>query len=248
MTRYLARFLISLAVPVTAAGLAIQANAQMLTFEFHGTLTEVVSDPYGFADEWGSVGDPFWGTLSYDPTWQNSMGAVSTNPQNHSVTYMYLSGGRYPAEQAITMSLSTPSQTRQIGDTLINASFLNVWGSPGNYGFSCEGEYAHGFGLGFNLADVTGAGLSGTSVPSSLDLNNWASHYVDIWGLPAGGYVRGDITSIQVVPEPRAEMMFALGIIVWILKRRITVHGASFQPARAGRQCGYPETGHALRP
>lgn len=218
MTRKFVRFLSSLILLMTGVCLAVQASAQMLTFEFSGTLSEVVSDPLGEAVKWGSVGDPFWGTLSFDPTWQNA--------NNGSGYYTYNPAGD-PAEQAITMFLNTPSAHHQIGINPVNLVSLSVGGSPGDYTFSCSGEYGNGYLMGLFLSDATGAGISGTSMPSNLNLDDWTSHYIDIWGFQAGGHVQGDIMSIQVVPEPRADLVMGLGFILWLLRRRATIQGAS---------------------
>ncbi len=218
MTRKFARFLRSPILLFTGVCLAAQANAQMLTFEFSGTISQVVSDPSGEAVKWGSVGDPFSGTLSFDPTWQNV--------NNGSGYYTYNPAGD-PAEQGITMFLNTPSAHHQIGINPVNQVSLSVGGSPGDYNFSCSAEYGNGYLMGLFLSDATGAGISGTSVPSNLNLNDWTSHYINIWGFQAGGHVQGDITSIQLVPEPRADVMMGLGITLWILRRRATVQVAS---------------------
>jgi hypothetical protein len=220
MTRKFVRFLSSLILLVTGVCLAAQVNAQMLTFEFSGTLSQVVDDPSGEAAKWGSVGDAFWGTLSFDPTWQNA--------NNGSGYYTYNPAGD-PAEQAITMFLNTASAQHQIGINPVNLVSLSVGGSPGNYNFSCSGEYGNGYLMGLFLSDPAGAGISGNSMPSNLNLADWSSHYINIWGFQAGGTVQGEIASIQVevVPEPRAVIMMGLGIVLWILGRRTTVQGAS---------------------
>jgi hypothetical protein len=218
MKRYIARAVVSLCPAAIAGCFAVQANAQMLTFEFSGTLTQVVLNPGGNEDNWGSVGDPFWGTLSFDPTRQNAVGPYYINPQYNIASYQY-DFGTDPVEQAITMSLSTPSTTRQIGNTTINASFLQIGDSVGDCTFTCWGEYGHDAYINFNLADATGSGISGFCVPSNLNLNDWATHYVDITGLSGGDYVRGEITAITLIPEPRVEMMIGLGFTIWSLKQ-----------------------------
>ncbi|MGA2280377.1 MAG: hypothetical protein ABSG80_08760 [Verrucomicrobiota bacterium] len=214
--KYRVRHFVSLILTTAVAYLTVQANAQMLTFEFSGTLTEVGNDP--LAGTWGSVGDPFWGYLSFDPTWQNSNGSSFVDLNNDG-WYNYPNAyAQTPAEQAITMSLSTPSRTAQTENAPFNPTYLIAGGSPGNYTFSCQGNWYGELAMSFILTDATGAGISGTSIPSNLDLNDWAIHYVDIEG--GAGNVQGDITSIQLVPEPRVEMMIGLGIIVWSLRRR----------------------------
>jgi hypothetical protein len=210
MTRKFARFLSSLILLMTGFWLAVQANAQMLTFEFNGTLNQVINDPSGEAAKWGSVGDPFWGTLSFDPTWQNA--------NNGSGDYTY-DPASDPAGQAITMFLNTPSAHHQIGINPVNLVTLSVGGSPGNYTFCCSGEYGNGYLMELVLTDPAGAGISGTSLPSNLNLNDWAGHYINVWGFQAGGDVQGDITSIQLVPEPHIGMVIGLGIVVWGLRR-----------------------------
>src|SRR5689334_19922600 len=110
MARPLARSSISFILMATAVYFTSRANAEMLTFSFSGTLTEVVGD-YGTTDGWGSVGDPFWGTLSFDPTWQN-LNNQHLNSTGDYGFYDYLLY-RDPPEQTISFSLSTPSVTRQ---------------------------------------------------------------------------------------------------------------------------------------
>jgi hypothetical protein len=217
MTRPLVRSFILLILTVTAVYFTSLAHAEMLTFSFSGTLTEVVGD-YGATDGWGSVGDPFWGTLSFDPTWQNlnNQHLISTGDYGFYDYLLY----RDPPEQAITFSLSTPSVTRQVPNGALNVTTLTAGFYQGNHFFSCDGEYAHGASIWFNLADATGAGISGANIPSNLDLSNWAIHYVDIHGLTQGAKVRGEITSLQLVPEPRTELVVGLGFIAWGLAQR----------------------------
>ena len=109
MKKFFIRPIISLTLSMAAACVGAQANAEMLTFAFSGTLTEVVGDP-GSTDGWGVVGDPFWGTLSYDPTWQNSNNGHLNNTGDYAFYDYALE--RDPPERAITLSLSTPSLTR----------------------------------------------------------------------------------------------------------------------------------------
>lgn len=209
-------------IPLAAvACLAVRANAQLLTFEFQGTLTEVVSDPYGLADAWGSVGDPFWGYLSYDLSYHDpTSGFVMGDTEFYG--YREFSD---PAGATITLSLSTPSQQQLIPGASGLAQAM-VTDNPANDMFVLSGEYAHGFYLGLYLTDATGTAVSDTGLPANLDLSNWASsHYVNITGFPDGGYVRGDITFIQVVPEPRTETLIAMGIGVWSLRRRVCCSG-----------------------
>jgi len=44
---------------------ALKAKAEMVTFEFRGTITEIVNGSMGlgYAAHWGSPGDPFWDTF-----------------------------------------------------------------------------------------------------------------------------------------------------------------------------------------
>jgi hypothetical protein len=211
--------------PTVAVCLAATANAQMLTFDFSGTLTQVVPDNSGFPDIWGSVGDPFSGTLSFDPTWLNSPNDTDFGGDSTRVDYGY-ERGRDPAEQAITMDISTPFAHKYIGvnPTDIGPDII-INDTQGNCSFTCWGEYGGSYLLNLILTDPTGPGLSGTSVPSDLDLSDWATHEVVLGG--PGGNVYGEITSLQVVPEPRAEMMLGVGIIIWSFARRTIFQAAS---------------------
>src|SRR5690349_3118977 len=111
MKTYITRSVIPLALQVAATSLALQVNGQMLTFEFSGSLTEVMNDPYGYASEWGSVGDPFTGYLSYDPSfWNINPGGGNASTEE----YYYKADGYSDPEAAITFSISTPSMSGQI--------------------------------------------------------------------------------------------------------------------------------------
>lgn len=225
MKTYLARTVVSLCSMAIAGCLAVQANAQMLTFEFGGTLTQVTPDNSGLPAIWGSEGDPFGGTLSFDPSWLNSN-------SNGSGFYSYLyNQSQFPTEQQISLSISTPSDSRQIGPNsgVQNIVVLRINDTPGDCLLNCAGEYGGSWILDFTLSDPVGSGLNGTSVPSNLNLNDWATHYVQMNG--PGGMVQGNITSLQLispqsvtpqfVPEPSVVTMLSLGVIGLLLKWRV---------------------------
>jgi hypothetical protein len=140
-----------------------------------------------------------------------------------------------PAEQAITMSFNTAAKSTQLLISTLDGSYLIAGGTPGNYTFECQGNWVGG-GEGlmeFVLGNTTGAGISGTSVPSNLDLNDWTVHYVALQGNAGAAGLQANITSIQLlssqavipqfVPEPSLVAMLSLGIIALLLQRRLKV-------------------------
>jgi hypothetical protein len=211
MKTYLTRTVVSVLSAVIAVCLSVQTHAQILTFEFSGTLSEVNAAD-SLTAGFGSVGDPFWGNLSFDPTWQNSVGSAFVNLKNQG-WYPYYPDD--PAEQAITMSFNTAAKSTQLLISTLDGSYLIAGGTPGNYTFECQGNWVGG-GEGlmeFVLGNTTGAGISGTSVPSNLDLNDWTVHYVALQGNAGAAGLQANITSIQMVPEPGAKLMTELGFI-----------------------------------
>src|SRR5690349_14600356 len=115
MKRYVARIIVSLLFLVIAGGVVIQASAQMLTFEFSGTLTQAVPDGSGLNILWGSVGDQFSGTLSFNPDALNSPSNIDTSVISPSRTIYGYQPGRDPMAQAITMDIETAYAHKYIG-------------------------------------------------------------------------------------------------------------------------------------
>src|SRR5690348_11307902 len=215
MKRYRTRYLLLMISTLVAAILAVQANAQMLTFEFSGTLTEVVNDPLGYADFWGTVGNSFTGYLSYDPTfWKNNpVGDGYSSSSNAGEASYYVRGDpAYTPEAAITFSIITPSKTAWYPGALpVSTAYVNNY--PGNYSFIVGGEWSDTAFVTLNFSDPAGAGLSGTDLPTTLNLANWAGpDYFAVKISDSGpGYVQGNINSLQQVPEPRPEMIIGVG-------------------------------------
>ncbi len=185
-----------LMVIVIILGFALQARGELVTFEFEGKISEAVGGPPYL----GSVGDPFWGYLTYDTSYGGSIYDSGTSRTEYYENWLR-------PENDIVLSFSTPFTTVKAG---MNAG-VTVTDSPTYDSLFAWGEYVWVYDIRFGFEDSTGTALSDTSLPTDLKLDDWSSAYmqVDV----TDGYVRGDIKSIHRVPEAQTTMLLIIGII-----------------------------------
>jgi hypothetical protein len=203
-----------LLVVVAALGASVSTRA-LVSVEFYGTLTEVApaaGDTTGLATSWGAVGDPFWGTLSYDP--------LSSQPGGwwgpDGVQYVF-----YPAVPHLLV-LDTASQHAELPG-VSGYVVANVVDSPTLDSFTAAGESYAALFMTLTLEDSTGTALSDTSLPTKLDLSDWTRGSIDLEFVYGGiGHVRGDIASLHSVPDSGSSAMllvFAFGALLLIPSR-----------------------------
>jgi len=190
------------------------AAGSIVTFEIGGTLTEV-SGPSGLV-----VGDLFSGMFSY------STGQIGMNvPGSGDIT-------RYLFE-SYTLTVKGQTVTATGGD-------IGVYNIPGFDHFKLNDTSAgvvtgsmNGIQvsqLSLALTDLTGNVFTTTSLPTTLDLENFADlRRIDITfsdGTNGNGSAFGGITSLNAVPIPAALWLFGSGLAAMAgLARRRTKNG-----------------------
>jgi hypothetical protein len=177
--------------------LGFPVKSRAFSYEFSGRITEIAEDPWGWINGWGSVGDRFWGTLSYEPSGGNSY-------QYEDRTVYVSDYMSYPASLRLTLRTAT-----QYSDTY-GHELVEVRNSSTLDSLTIAGEALAAPSLSLTLEDSTGTALSDNSLPESLDPADWPRAWVQLGGR---GNLVGEITSfdrVDHVPEPSTCVLMLL--------------------------------------
>lgn len=193
------RTLVLLALFVIPLGWADSAHA--VDFNFSGTVTQ----PGAFFPG-SSVGDPFTGTLYYDPTRPDtdpdpSLGNYNMSDPSHTYLALSISVG------GVTIGLINPS---------LSCSIL-VSNLPGGDTFTAGGEVLAPSSI--TLSDSTGAALTSDALPTNLDIANWDSGVItvrDFVGVSEVPFI-GTINGTRAVPEPTISTLLAMASVALAL-------------------------------
>ncbi len=115
-----------------------------------------------------------------------------------------IDGRDFSSSVAITHDPGNLSEFQATGSGLSGAPDLGVW-RPSTYQAI--------------LGDLSGMALTSNALPTSLDINDWPGHvlnvtFIDTTGVSTFVVVQGDITGLSVtVPEPATMLLLVGGLI-----------------------------------
>jgi len=189
------------------------ARAGFVTFAFEGEITSV-RDDNGLLGAAVEVGTPFSGVYTFDSATPDT----DPNPR----------GGVY--ENAITdfSGLVGGIPFEGPGDSVNTIEIRDDWGDPPRDQYVVFIEttlVGHELETLLGLYDITGLPLVGTnlsSVPPDPALFEYSVFRVFDSSEQLGISLRGDVTSLALVPEPATVIMLGLG--TWLVSRRRRAH------------------------
>lgn len=192
--------------------------AAVVTFDFGGSLFQV-GGPSGLA-----AGDPFTGSFSYRLEQQGvNVPLVVAGQETRYVLDQYTltirnqtvsaSGGQLDISND---QLPWPSTPNILWDT-VELGFGVHAGTP----LSCSLNNIPITDLSFRLVNTAGQPFSDTSLPTTLPLSYFqASAYMNITFAGQAGSAIGQVTSLQLVPEPTVAGLLVLAAVAFAARRR----------------------------
>jgi len=188
-------------------GVGQDAIAADVTFGFEGRLVQVAG-PNGLA-----VGDGFTGSFSYtlEQTGANVPLIIPGQMTRYALgSYSVTVGGQRATSTGGTISIANDNLPYP------NAPYV-VWDSMELH----PGPYAGGVVIGsingvpvsdflFFLVNTEGQPFSDTSLPGNLALSDFPTRQMHVMFANGGGSVIGEITSLQLIPEPSVNSLLSL--------------------------------------
>jgi len=187
-------------------GLVVPVKATPVIFNFSGTITGV-TDNNNLLDGSIIVGDTYSGMLSYDSSLPDTVSdptVYSSGSLSSSVTGVVTAGNYVFTGGSGTIDLQNKSS-----DSLLfllpytSTPPINLGSNPGRAIF-------------LRFLDSSGTVFPNDSLPTNLDLNNFTSVGLQLFGDSGPGNplfsVSGDTNSLNAIPEPSTMLLFGTGL------------------------------------
>ena len=174
-------------------------------FTFSGTVTQPGAFFAGSA-----VGDPFTGTLFYDPTRPDTDPDPSVGNYNMS--------DPFGSQVYMTLNISVGGQTYNLITPFLYCAIF-VSNQPGGDTLTAGGEVTAPSSI--TLSDFTGTALSSDALPPSINIGNWDSGVITVRDFvgPTEVPFIGSINGTRAVPVPSVCALLALPLVSLLFSR-----------------------------